>query len=175
MKKFRSSRTTTSCSACPAAVDTYLPGGTMLITLGRWCGKIVDSGSDVQGRWTWQKTLGKEGKIILIISAYIFPQKSLPGPTRAYAQQYQMLWDKDNTNPQPRTQFIKDLIPFIQQAKTRQEQIILALDANEELLPEDHPILKHSLSHLVQATELQDVYTTQHEVMGDMSRKLIQK
>ena len=170
MRKFRSSRTTTSCSSCPAAVDTYLPGGTMLTTLGRWCGRIVDSGSDELGRWSWQKMLGKSGKIILIISAYRVSQTSLPGPTTAYAQQYQMLLDKDKTNPQPKTQFIQDLIPFIQQAKERQEQIILALDANEEILSEDQQCPKHSISHLIQVTGLQDVYTTQHKTIGDTSR-----
>ena len=171
MTNFRSSRTTMSCSACPAAVDTYLPGGTMLTTLGRWCGRIMNSRSDAQGRWSWQKMLGKEGEIILIISAYRVSQKSLPGPMTAYTQQYHMLLDKDNTNPQPQTQFIKDLIPFIQQARKRQEQIIIALDTNEELLPEEIPIPKHSISHLVQATGLQDMHTIQHEVMGDTSRK----
>ena len=143
----------------------------MLTTLGRWCGRIMNSRSDAQGRWSWQKMLGKEGEIILIISAYRVSQKSLPGPMTAYTQQYHMLLDKDNTNPQPQTQFIKDLIPFIQQARKRQEQIIIALDANEEILPEDQPIPKHSILYLVQATGLQDVYTTQHDVMEDTSRK----
>ena len=81
--------------------------------------------------------LGKEGKTILMISAYRVLQKSLPGPTTAYAQQYQMLLDKDNTNPKHRTQFIQDLILFLQQAIKRQEKKILALDANEELLLEE--------------------------------------
>lgn len=171
MTKYRSSRTTTSCSACPAAVETYLPGGTMLTTLGRRCGRIVDSRSDAQGRWSWQKMLGKGGKIIMIISAYRVSQKSLSGPTTAYAQQYKMLLDKDNINPQPRTQFIKDLIPFLQQAIKRQELIILALDANEELLTEENPPPKPSITHLVQATGLQDVHSMQHKVMGDTSRR----
>ena len=73
----------------------------MLTTLGRWCGRIVDTGSDAQGRWSWQKMLGKEGKTILIISAYRVSQKSLPGPMTVYTQQYHMLLDKDNINPQP--------------------------------------------------------------------------
>ena len=86
-----------------------------------------------------------------------------------------MLLDKDNTNPKPRTQFIQDLIPFLQQAIKRQEKKILALDANEELLLEETSIPKHSISHLVQVTGLQDVHTMQHEVIWDMSRKSITK
>ena len=114
--------------------------------------------------------LGKAGRIILIISAYRVSQKSLPGPTTAYAQQYQMLLDKDYTNLQPRAQFIKNLTLFIQEARERQKQIILALDANKELIPEDQQCPKNSTSQLVQETGLQDVYNMQHDIIGDTSR-----
>ena len=46
MKKFRNSRTTTACSKIPAANDTYLPGGALLTTLGKFSARVIASGSD---------------------------------------------------------------------------------------------------------------------------------
>ena len=76
MKKFKSSRTTTACSAIPAATDTYLPGGALVTTFGKWAGRILSSGSDPLGRWAWQRLMGKDDKIVHIISAYRVSQIS---------------------------------------------------------------------------------------------------
>ena len=102
MKKYRNSRTATACSKIPAAKEAYLPGGALISTLGKCAGRVIASGSDDMGRWAWQKLVGKGGKTIQIISAYQVSQKSMPGPTTAYTQQYKMLQDKDHSDPHPR-------------------------------------------------------------------------
>ena len=53
MKKFKSSRITTACSAVPAATDIYLLGGVLITTFEKWAGRILSSGSDPFGRWAW--------------------------------------------------------------------------------------------------------------------------
>ena len=90
-------------------------------------GRVIESGSDPLGRWAWQKVIGKEGKIIQIISAYRVAQKSMPGPTAAYTQQYKMLQDMDHSDPHPRNQFIIDLTTHLHQAQTNKEEIILGV------------------------------------------------
>ena len=175
MKKLRNSRTTTTCSKIPAANDTYLPGGALITTLGKFSARVIASGSDAMGRWAWQKLIGKGGRTIQIISAYIVSQKTMPGPTTAYTQQYKMLQDMDHSDPHPRNQFIIDLTKHIQESKQNKEEIILALDANEEILLEGVPGPKHSITQLMTDTNILDVYEYQHEQTGDTSRRNTKK
>ena len=49
MKKFKISRTTTARSTVPAAADTYLSGGALITTFGKWSGIRLSSGSDPLG------------------------------------------------------------------------------------------------------------------------------
>ena len=159
MKKYKNSRTTTSCSGVPAAKGTYLPGGALLTTFGKAGGRVIDSGSDPLGRWAWQKLIGKGGKTIQIVSAYRVSQKTMPGPTTAYTQQYKMLQDMDHSDPHPRNQFIIDLTAHLQTAISNKEEIILALDANEEILPDGVPGPANSITTLKNTMHLSDVFT----------------
>ena len=175
MKKYKNSRTTTTCSRVPAAKGTYLPGGALLTTFGQVGGRVIESGSDPLGRWAWQKVIGKDGKIIQIISAYRVSQTSMPGPTTAYTQQYKMLQDMDHSDPHPKNQFIIDLTHHLGKAKTNKEEIILALDANEEILQDGVPGPTHSITTLKDSANLTDVFSFQHDNVGDTSRRSTKK
>ena len=175
MKKFKSSRTTTACSAIPAATGTYLPGGALVTTFGKWAGRILSSGSDPLGRWAWQRLMGKDDKIVHIISAYRVSQNSADiDKTTAYSQQYQMLMDLDHTNPNPKEQFITDLRTHIQ-TSAKNEMLIIGLDANEDVLPEDSPAKETSITALMRDLNLIDVFEHQHGTTGDTSRKNAKK
>ena len=171
----KSSRTTTACSKIPAAKDTYLPGGALISTLGKWCRRVIASGSDDMGRWVWQKLIVKGGRKIQLISAYRDSQKSMPGPTTAYTQEYKMLQDMGHSDPHPRNKSIIDLTNHIKQATNSNEEIILALDANEDILPKEVPGPKHDIMTLMKDTNLIDVYEYQHNQKGDTSRRNTKK
>jgi hypothetical protein len=42
----------------------------MLLAQGDMIGRIKDRGSDNLGRWTWMNLVGKDKKLLTIISAY---------------------------------------------------------------------------------------------------------
>ena len=85
-----------------------------------------------------------------------------------------MLMDLDHTNPHPKEQFITDLRKHIQ-TSAKNEMLIIGLDANEELLPEDSPAKETSITALMRDLHLTDVFQHQHGHTGDTSRKNAKK
>jgi hypothetical protein len=59
----------TSTSTIPAD-KFYKPGGTMLLAQGDIVGRIKERGSDSMGRWSWLKLIGRNKRLITVISAY---------------------------------------------------------------------------------------------------------
>ena len=55
------------------------------------------------------------------------------GAYSVYKQQYHILLQQDQLNPEPRSQCIIDLEKFIKERQENQEEIILSIDANETL------------------------------------------
>ena len=99
----------------------------------------------------------------------------MPGPTTAYTQQYNMLQDKYHSDLHPKKQFIIDLTQHIQEVTTNNEDIILALDANKDILPEGVPGPKYSITNFIKDTNLTDMYEYQHKQTGDTSRRNTKK
>ena len=151
------------------------PGGALLIAFRKAGGRVIASGSDPLGRWAWQKLIRQGGKTIQIISAYRVSQKIMPGPTAAYKQQYKMLQDMDHSDPHSKTQFIIDLTKHIKTAISQKEEIILALDANEEIMPNEIPSPTRSITLLKDSANLIDVFTFQNENTRDTSRRSTKK
>ena len=96
----------------------YKPGGTCIGVNGKWTTRIRDSGVDPtgQGRWSYVIISGCDTPDILFISAYRVCQKarSKAGPLTSYAQQWTMSHIAGNPHPDPRNDFISDLIQFLQ-------------------------------------------------------------
>ena len=123
-------------SPVPAAND-YKPGGTLIVTQGNYSGRIIQSGGDNLGRWTYH-TLGvKAGRNITIISAYQLCEQEIVEDSRVRtltgtAQQTSILrlQVRDET---PRHAFIHDLRAFLQEQRTLKNGIFLIGDFNEVL------------------------------------------
>jgi hypothetical protein len=112
----------------------YKPGGTLILAQGDMVGRIKDRGSDSLGRWTWMKLVGRNNKIITIISAYqVCVRPTNRTGTTAYHQQESLLRLKGAKKANPRKYFHRDLNEFIRITKTRKEQIILVGDFNESM------------------------------------------
>lgn len=112
----------------------YKPGGTMLMAQGNLVGRIKERGSDSLGRWTWMKLIGKNKKLITIISAYQVCMRptNITGTT-AYHQQESLLRQRGIKKANPRKYFQRDLQELIRLCKTRNESIILMGDFNEPM------------------------------------------
>jgi hypothetical protein len=112
----------------------YKPGGTLIMTQGDLVGRIKDRGSDQMGRWTWIKLVGKNQRLVTVISAYqVCTRPTNKTGTTAYHQQECLLRLRGVKNANPRKYFQRDLNEFIRICKTRTESVILVGDFNEPL------------------------------------------
>ena len=108
-----------------------------MLTTGNYSGRIVKSGSDRFGRWTYQYFLCKNNKCIVIITAYqpcvqnLYHNRKLKSST-VTAQQTSMLM-RENDDRLPRIAFIEDLNKFVSDIKANGDNVILLRDFNESL------------------------------------------
>jgi hypothetical protein len=123
----------TATSSIPAD-KFYKPGGTLLLAQGDVVGRIKERGSDPLGRYSWLKLIGRNKRLITVISAYqVCVRPTHATGTTAYHQQESLLRQKGHQKPKPRKFFHRDLTEFIRVSKSRQELIILVGDFNEPM------------------------------------------
>ncbi len=81
----------TAASSIPAD-KFYKPGGTLLMAQGDITGRIKEKGSDHMGRWSWIKFIGRNSRIITVISAYQVCVRPIHATgTTAFHQQQSLL------------------------------------------------------------------------------------
>jgi len=144
----------TACSQEPAP-DWYKPGGTLLMAIGEWTSRIIQKGSDVNlGCWSYLELVGKHNKRIIVVSGYrVCNQKFDAASNTVSAQQIRLLQASGVPNPQPRTIFLNDLIQQICHWRQAQKEVILCMDANEDV---NDP--KSKISRLYTETDLIDLH-----------------
>ena len=71
----------------------------------------------------------------------------------SYMQQYNIQLKEGNATPFPHKQAIKDLMAFIEECKKKGDEIILCLDANEEI-QEERKITANTITQLVKNNAL---------------------
>ena len=81
-----------------------------------------------------------------------------PGPFTAYSQQCHILNIRGNQNPNPREEIINNLIEFINNLKQSGHQIILSIDANEEI--KENQQKNYGIQKLLKQTQLIDAHKT---------------
>jgi len=112
---------------------SYQPGGTFIATLGCYAARVTLTGTNTagMGRWTYHELIGKNNKRYIIITAYrVGNQWPTIGTNMAYTQQYNVLIEQNVLNPNPRKQFVTDIINFVQRWQTTHD-ILLCLDTND--------------------------------------------
>ena len=139
----------------------YKPGGTCVGINGKWTTRIIDTGVDPtgQGRWSYITIGGRNAPDIMFISAYRVCQKagSPAGPLTSYAQQWTMSHVAGNSNPDPRQDFISDLIQFVKEKRNlRPVAVNINLDANEQMGDEHN-----GLQRLTEELGLTDIHGNQ--------------
>jgi exonuclease III len=122
----------------------YKPGGTLTMSCGKISARLLRTGSDSMGRWTYQTYSGKRACNVTIITAYQVCTKSTTqrGRYTAAAQQESLLRQRGKQNPNPRTHFCKDLTTFLKQRRQEGDELILLGDFNEALGDESNGISK---------------------------------
>ena len=120
---------------------------------------MTHSGTDKtgMGRYSWVTLQGKEKRKITLISAYRVCHTSNSGPFTTHSQQCHILALRGQTNPDPRKELIQDLTKFIKNLIKKGNQIILSIDANEDI--NTHNKKDHGLNKLIQDTDLLDAHS----------------
>jgi hypothetical protein len=110
----------------------YKPGGTISTITGKWQARVTELGQDSRGlgRWTFIKISSKKRSII-IITAYR-PCVS-QGPSTTWIQQWSLLREEGEVNPDPIKCFYRDIEQQLMQWKENGYEIILMIDANESI------------------------------------------
>ena len=150
-------RMQTSDSEVPFATD-FKPGGTCQVVTGDWQSRVMKTGSDPMGRWSYFQLDGKKKKNLMITTAYRVSQHSSGGPNTAYTQQRATLLQQGITT-QPRQQFILDLIDQVNEWSAAGTPSIVMLDANECIGDETD-----GLSKLLRKTKLVDLHAHFHDI-----------
>jgi len=86
------------------------------------------------GRWSYLEMVGQKGKRLIVASAYrVCPQQFDATTMTATAQQTRLLLQQGVCNPNPRQQFISDLIQQIRQWRMQNKEVLIGMDANENI------------------------------------------
>jgi hypothetical protein len=144
----------------------YQPGGTMTMVRGKWAGRTRAEGSDGGlGRWSELRMEGKEGRAVLIITAYRVVANQVlatAGPRTAFRQQWKLLHSSGIENPNPRKQVLLDLATRIEDATKAGDEVVLMIDANESLNDS-----RSEFSKFVRRTKLVDIVGQRHGTADD--------
>ena len=119
----------------------FQPGGSLLLTSGRWTRRCHQVSSDPtgMGRWTHVRLEGQNNSIVNIVSAYRACPPSRNESTTsntAYLQQVRHLRNRYNHSC-PRQQLLTDLTYQIKKWTDNHEDTILMIDANTSLHSSD--------------------------------------
>ena len=109
----------------------------MTLTSGNVSGRVIRSGSDKMGRWSYQYLTCKENRCIVIVTAYqpckqyLISAGRIKSNTVSAQQMSMMLLENDDRSP--RKAFIDDLEKFIQDVQAEGHKLLIVGDFNEAL------------------------------------------
>jgi hypothetical protein len=148
----------------------YITGGTLTSMVDQWSSRVFKKDSDPLGMgcWSYQTLVGKQNSKIMIITGYCCVCNT-SGDSSAWTLQSIFMKDQQSkTDRNPRKQFIRDLIVYINQKQSQNHEIILNLDTNEALGEESRGIAKlmrecnlvdlHDIPEMEPEEQLQDTY-----------------
>lgn len=135
IKPFDKFQSTLTASVNDSSDTEHQWGGVMSVLKGRWTPGLNDKGSDKYGRWTWHTIRGKQGYKLTIVSTYRC-HRNITNSGSVYNQEYRAMLRDGIENPNPRSQYFKDLSDFIGERHDEdrgKHGFIIGVDANESL------------------------------------------
>ena len=166
-KHLKSSKIVTS--HCGLVADTnksrqYLPGGTLTVAANSWTSRIVGSGQDKLGRWSWVTFAGKRSKKIQVITAYKVG-KGNKGDLKFHSQLKSRHMAMGEISPDPWKRWTEDFEKFISKLQKGGSKIIIGLDANEAL---DKEPMRNSFMQMCRKLNLVDAFKWKHPDLTPM-------
>ncbi len=145
-------------SSAEVIIGNYQPGGTCTIALGRWVShaRIAEQDPHGLGRWSYIEFEGCDGRRIVVVSAYrSCSQQTRLGSSTYHDQQYRLLLSETNPRPDPRLQFLDDLIEQIRLWRHQQKAVLVCMDSNDDVT-RINP--KKGIGRLLSETDLIDLH-----------------
>jgi hypothetical protein len=139
------------------SASANLAGGTAIFTVNDATHQVTEKTQDNMGRWTSTKLKGRASTSIRLIAAYRCV-RNLHGPLSVWNQQRYLL-DLENNPADPIELFDRQLLSFIEQCLAAGEQIILGIDANED-------IRVGSFSRIMKEIGLTEICTHKHGTLA---------
>jgi len=133
-------------------------GGMLQALIGDWTSRTIDCGSDPSGlsRWSYIKVQGRNDQQFILLSGYrICGNQTIDmGSNNTFNQQYRILHQQGQQNPDPKSSFLDDLIPIINNWRAQKKAVLICIDANENI----HKPKSTSMARLFQETDLIDLH-----------------
>jgi len=149
-------------SSADISTSPHQRGGTLQAIIGDWTSRMVQIGQDTSGlgRWSYVEMQGKEDHRYIILSGYrVCKNQTIdPGSNNTFNQQYRLLHQQGNRNPDPRAQFVEDLITTIKQWRGQGKAVLICIDANEN--PQNQG--NTGIGRIFYETDLIDLHSARH-------------
>lgn len=149
--------------------NQWKPGGTAIISTGSITGRVIATGHDELGRWSYQTFQGGNRRQLTVISAYQVVAKYIQskGQFSAGAQQQSLLIRHGDNVRDPRQAFRRDLKKFLHQLLSKQNNdiqsdVLLVGDFNEQIGDE-----QQGMSSIATEFDLTDIFKIQHPHLLD--------
>jgi len=146
-------------SSSEISSSSHQRGGTLQAILGDWSSRSVQIGQDASGlgRWSFIELQGKEDYRYIILSGYRICENQTvdPGSNNTFNQQYRLLHYQGNRNPDPRAQFVDNLITLIQKWRSHHKAVLICIDANENVQKPGN----RGIARLFTETDLRDLHS----------------
>ena len=114
--------------------------------------------TDDLGRWTGFELLGRDGKFLVVLCAYQVCQKGgRLGTFTAFSQQITILRRRGIDRPNPRRQFVTDLISLLEPYVLKKADILLLGDFNESI-----GINTNGMTEVLTSCHLADIQAFRH-------------
>jgi hypothetical protein len=133
----------------------YKPGGTMTTIVGKWQAWVTEKGMDPAGLGHWSyMIIGSNRKKLVVITAY--KSCKTTGLNTTWTQQWILLREQTQ-DPDPIREFCQDLNNTLRKWKQTDHEIILLIDANEEIGQKPG-----GLGEVMASNGLYDIMANQH-------------
>ncbi|KAI2492122.1 hypothetical protein MHU86_22426 [Fragilaria crotonensis] len=112
--------------------STYKPGGTFILSSGNFSGRMAKQVQDPWGRWVLQEFAGRQGRLLVVVSAYQpVDKRGDQGVLTVASQQASLLRLSKDSVTNPRSAFRRDLLKAMRPYKSAGAEILLIGDFNE--------------------------------------------
>ena len=117
---------------CPTSAR-LIAGGVSLWSINKGAHRVMEQGQDPRGlgRWSWTKYRGQQGICLRVVVAYR-PVLNKTGALSVWNQQ-KAFFESINEDRCPREMFVQDICQAITQWVEEGDQIVLGVDANEDI------------------------------------------